>query len=122
MRTRARFSRGALEAPPACCSPISASRMSPEDAERAAELFRSLADPSRVRLVNLLATSAAPVCVCDLTDAVGLSQGTVSFHLRKLMDAGLLEREQRGTWAYYSLRSGALAQVAEILDPRGGRR
>ena len=53
--------------------------------------------------MNLLANAAEPVCVCDFMPQLGLSQGTVSFHLKKLLDVGLLDREQRGTWAYYSL-------------------
>ena len=61
-----------------------------------AELFKALGDPARVRIVNLLATSGEPVCACELYEPLGLSQPTVSHHLKKLVDAGLLEREQRG--------------------------
>lgn len=104
-----------------CCGPIAARRISGEETERAAALLKSLADPSRVRIVNVLANSRAPVCVCDLTAQVGLTQGTVSFHLKKLLEAGIVERERRGTWAYYSLDREALRRVAGILDPEGGR-
>lgn len=90
--------------------------MTQGDAEAAASLFRALADPSRVKLVNLLATSEDPVCVCELTAPLGLSQPTVSHHLKKLQTAGLLVREQRGIWAYYSLDREALTRIASLVD------
>ena len=93
--------------------------MTGDDAERAAGLFKLLGEPARVRIVNLLATAPGPVCVCDIHPEVELSQPTVSFHLQKLLRAGLVEREQRGKWAYYSLRPGALAELAAVLDPKG---
>jgi len=95
--------------------------MSHDDADRAAQLFRSLGDPARVRIVNILASVGEAACVCDLTPEVGLSQATVSFHLKKLLEAGLVQREKRGKWAHYSLRSGALAELAAVLDPGVGR-
>ena len=106
---------------PACCTPIVDEAMDGADAARAAELFKALGDPTRVRIVNLLATSAEPVCVCDITPVVALSQPTVSFHLKKLLGAGLIEREQRGKWAYYSMRRGALAEMAAVLQAEGAR-
>ena len=92
--------------------------MSHEDAETTAKLFKALADPHRVRIVNLLAVSGEPVCVCDLTEMLGLSQPTVSFHMKKLVDAGLLEREQRGVWAYYSLREDAVRRLGDWCGSR----
>lgn len=89
--------------------------MSKGGAEATAAVFKALADPARVRVVNLLAASGEPVCVCHLTDLLELSQPTVSFHMRKLMDAGLLDREQRGVWAYYSLRADARRRLSAIL-------
>jgi ArsR family transcriptional regulator, arsenate/arsenite/antimonite-responsive transcriptional repressor len=68
--------------------------------------------PHRVKIVNLLATSPDPVCVCELTGPLGLSQPTVSHHLKTLVQAGLLHRQQRGTWAHYSLDRDALARLA----------
>jgi ArsR family transcriptional regulator len=68
--------------------------------------------------VNLLANAADPVCVCDFMPRLGLSQGTVSFHLKKLLDVGLLEREQRGTWAYYSLNREGLERLADVLTKK----
>jgi ArsR family transcriptional regulator len=99
----------------ACCRPL-ASSLSDEEAESTAALFRLLGDPARVKIVNLLATSDEPVCVCNLTDPLDLAQPTVSHHLKKLTDAGLLEREQRGKWAYFSLRPGALERLGSLLD------
>jgi ArsR family transcriptional regulator, arsenate/arsenite/antimonite-responsive transcriptional repressor len=106
----------------ACCAPLGAASLSDDQAEATARLFKALADPARVKIVNLLATSPDPVCVCEFTGPLGLSQPTVSHHLKKLVQAGLLEREQRGTWAYYSLRRDALAGLATALDLQGARR
>ena len=104
-----------------CCAPIVSAPLSEADAAEAANVFKALADPARVQIVNLLANADEPVCVCDITPHTGLSQPTVSFHLKKLLNAGLLEREQRGKWAYYTLRSRALGEVAAALDPKGYR-
>jgi ArsR family transcriptional regulator len=91
--------------------------MSTADAEVTAKVFKALGDPSRVRILNLLMTAGEPVCVCDLTPRLELSQPTVSFHLKKLLDAGLLEREQRGVWAYFSVRREALERLTNVFDP-----
>ena len=104
----------------ACCAPLGASSLTDDQAEATARVFKALADPARVKIVNLLATSPDPVCVCEFTGPLGLSQPTVSHHLKKLVQAGLLEREQRGTWAYYSLRPDALGDLAAALDLQGG--
>jgi ArsR family transcriptional regulator, arsenate/arsenite/antimonite-responsive transcriptional repressor len=96
--------------------------MSEEEAEARAGFFKALSDPARVRIVNQLASTDEPLCVCHLTEPLGLSQATVSFHMKKLMDAGLLEREQRGVWAYYSLRDDARRRLSAILDLEGGER
>ena len=101
--------------PAEACVPNDTMRMSRADADATAGVFKALADPARVRIVNLLAASGEPVCVCHLTDLLQLSQPTVSFHMKKLMDAGLLEREQRGVWAYYSLRNDARQRLRSIL-------
>ncbi len=103
----------------ACCAPLDAPALSDEEADATAALFSALADPARVRIVNALATSSEPVCVCHLTEPLGLSQPTVSHHMKKLVAVGLLEREQRGRWAYYSLQPDALARLA--LVTRAGR-
>jgi len=111
-----------LAAATTCCAPLGAPSLSDDQAEATARLFKTLADPHRVKIVNLLATSPDPVCVCEFTGPLGLSQPTVSHHLKKLVAAGLLEREQRGTWAYYSLRRAALGGLAAALDLGGGTR
>ena len=101
--------------PIACCAPISAPRLSDAEAEATASLFRALGDPARVRLLNILA-ACNEVCVCELIGPLGLSQPTVSHHLKTLTDAGLLEREQRGRWAYYSITTEAKARLAGLAD------
>ena len=108
-----------VETQGACCTPLGAPSLSDDQAEATAGLFKALADPHRVKIVNLLANSPEPVCVCEFTAPLGLSQPTVSHHLKKLVQAGLLEREQRGTWAYYSLRPDALSGLAAALDLQG---
>jgi ArsR family transcriptional regulator len=102
-----------------CCEPLSASVLSDEAAAATADLFKALADPARVRIVNALATGGGPVCICDLVEPLGLSQPTVSHHMKKLSDAGLVSREQRGRWAYFSLRRDAVETLASVTDLRG---
>jgi ArsR family transcriptional regulator, arsenate/arsenite/antimonite-responsive transcriptional repressor len=106
----------------ACCAPLGAPSLTDDQAQATARVFKALADPARVKILNRLATSPEPVCVCEFTEPLGLSQPTVSHHLKKLLDAGLLEREQRGTWAYYSLRPDALGGLAAALDLQGASR
>jgi ArsR family transcriptional regulator len=102
-----------------CCAPLAAETLSDDEATATAELFRALADPARVRIVNLIATSGEPVCACHLNAPVGLSQPTVSHHLKLLVDAGLLAREQRGKWAHFSLRREAIEKLAAVADLKG---
>jgi ArsR family transcriptional regulator len=100
----------------ACCGPLAAPVLSDDEAAATAELFRALGDPARVRIVNILATLGGEVCGCELTGPLELAQPTVSHHLKKLHDAGLLEREQRGRWAYYSLSNVAVRKLAAVTD------
>lgn len=103
-----------------CCAALAAPALSDAEATATAELFKALADPARVRIVNLLATAdGAPVCVCNLVEPLGLSQPTVSHHMRKLLDVGLVEREQRGKWAYFALRRDAAEKLAAVADLKG---
>lgn len=104
--------------PIACCTPIMGQALSDLEAEAAATLFKALADPHRVRIVNLLSNSDGPVCVCDITEHLGLSQATTSFHLKKLADAGLIDRAQRGTWAYYSIQPKAMRELRTVVTQR----
>jgi ArsR family transcriptional regulator len=100
----------------ACCVPLAAPSLSDEDALATADLFRALGDPARVKIVNLLARQGEPVCACEFEPALGLAQPTVSHHLKRLTEAGLLEREPRGKWAYYSLSDEALERLSAIVD------
>ena len=103
-----------------CCVPLNAAVLSDEEAEATAGLFKALADPARVRIMNVLATSdGEPVCVCHLIEPLGLAQPTVSHHMKRLLDAGLVEREQRGKWAYFSLRPEAVERLALVADLKG---
>ena len=102
-----------------CCAPLAAPVLDEDEAVATAALFKALADPARVRIVNALATSPKPVCACEFEPALGLAQPTVSHHLKKLTDAGLLEREQRGRWAYFSLRRDAVEMLAAVADLKG---
>jgi ArsR family transcriptional regulator len=101
----------------ACCSPLTAGVLDDEAAAQLARVFKALGDPTRVRLVSLIAAAAgAEACICDLTDPVGLSQPTVSHHMKVLAQAGLVTREQRGRWAYFRLVSGAFDALREALS------
>jgi ArsR family transcriptional regulator len=98
-----------------CCGPDTPA-MAPEAAAQLALTFKALADPTRVSIVNRLAC-ADECCVCDLTEAFDLSQPTVSHHLRILRDAGLVEAERRGTWAYYRLVPEAIERLRDVFAP-----
>jgi ArsR family transcriptional regulator len=101
-----------------CCSPVVREIIQPAEAETLASGFKALADPTRLRLISLVAAREdAEACVCELTDPVGLSQPTVSHHLKILVDAGILTREQRGKWAYYRLVPETLNALAILIAP-----
>jgi ArsR family transcriptional regulator len=99
-----------------CCAPLGGPVLSEAEAESTASLFKALGDPARVRIVNLLAARGGEVCACEFEPGLGLSQPTVSHHLKKLTDAGLLDREQRGKWAYFSINPEAAARLAGLVD------
>jgi ArsR family transcriptional regulator, arsenate/arsenite/antimonite-responsive transcriptional repressor len=99
-----------------CCTPLAGSTLSAEEAAELERLFKALADRNRLTILNcLLQADGEPVCVCEFQPLLGVGQPTVSHHLRQLVDAGLLEREKRGTFAYYGLKPGALDRVAGLL-------
>ncbi|MFK4759905.1 metalloregulator ArsR/SmtB family transcription factor [Microbacterium sp. ZW T5_45] len=99
-----------------CCAPLVKEPLGQQDAEQLAVRLKALADPARLRLLSIVASSEdQEACVCDLIDPVGLSQPTVSHHLKVLTTAGFLTRSQRGTWAYYRLVPEALESVSEVL-------
>jgi ArsR family transcriptional regulator len=100
----------------ASCPPLLQGALGRGEAERLAAALRVLADPSRLRLLSLIQAQAdAEACVCHLTEPLGLSQPTVSHHLKVLRDAGLVEREQRGSWAYFRVVPGALDGLRDLL-------
>src|SRR5690554_3501502 len=117
------------QAASACCATLTGGALQVEDAEQLARVFKALGDPTRVRLLSLIAAqSEHEACICDLTEPVGLSQPTVSHHMKQLVDAGLVTREQRGRWAYFAvapgardLVQGALTAVLGADAPTSGR-
>jgi ArsR family transcriptional regulator len=101
----------------ACCPALLTAPISEQDAELAASIFKALADAGRVRLLSLIASAGDKgACVCELVPPVELSQPTVSHHLKKLHEAGLVSRERRGTWTYYRLRGEAIAVISRALN------
>ena len=101
---------------PACCPGGISTPMERAEADALAHLLKAVADPARLQLLAAIrASEAGEVCVCDLTAVVGLSQPTVSHHLKVLTDAGLLRREKRGTWAWYALAPERLAELGTVL-------
>jgi ArsR family transcriptional regulator len=99
-----------------CCTPISGPALAPDAAAELERLFKALADRHRLQILNcLLQADGESVCVCDFEPLLGVKQPTISHHLKQLMDAGLLEREKRGTYAFYRLRPGTLERVGGLL-------
>ena len=99
-----------------CCEPSGGPVLNAADAQATARILKALSDPNRLRLLSIVkAGDNGESCVCDLTEPLNLGQPTVSHHLKILVDAGLLEREKRGTWAYYSLVPGALERVSALI-------
>lgn len=102
-----------------CCTPLGGPALSDAEAVELERLFRALADRHRVKILNMLvAAGGEPVCVCEFVPALGLAQPTVSYHLKQLVEAGLLLRERRGTFAYYRLAPGALERLGELVSAR----
>lgn len=100
-----------------CCAPLAREPLSAENATSLASSLKAIADPARLRILSMIAAhSDREACVCDLTEPLGLSQPTVSHHLRVLVDAGFLEREKRGTWAYFRIVDGALESITSLLS------
>ncbi len=99
----------------ACCPPLTERPMSADEAEAAAKMFKALGDPVRLRLFSAVAShEGGEACVCDISD-VGVSQPTVSHHLKKLKEAGLLSSERRGTWVYYRVEPAVLSAMGALL-------
>ena len=101
-----------------CCPPVLEDALPEADAGRLAGAFKVLGDPARLRLLSLIGSrDNGEACGCELIEPLGLSQPTVSHHLKVLHEAGLLEREKRGTWVYYRVAPGPLASLADALRP-----
>ena len=98
------------------CKPISRPTLSEAQAAELETLFKALADRHRVKILNLLARAGGEaICVCDFTEPLGLKQPTVSYHLKLLTDAGLIDREKRGSFAFYRLADGALDRLSDLV-------
>ncbi len=107
----------------ACRPELLGEALSRTDADQAAALLKAVADPVRLQLISLIASAPGQeACVCELTPAVGLSQPTVSHHLKVLADAGVVERDKRGTWAWFRLVPSRLSQIAASVTDPGGQR
>jgi ArsR family transcriptional regulator len=101
----------------ACCTPLLREPISADQAAELARLLKALADPTRLRLVSMVAAhDGGEACVCELTEPLGLTQPTISHHLKVLVDAGIFSRDKRGVWAYYALVPAALNALAAILS------
>ena len=108
------------ELPPAdvCCAPLLREPITAGQAADLARLLKALADPTRLRLVSMVAAhEGGEVCVCELTEPLGLTQPTISHHLKVLVDAGIFTRDKRGVWAYYALVPAALDALSAVLSP-----
>jgi ArsR family transcriptional regulator len=102
----------------ACCTPLLREPITASQADRLARLLKAVADPTRLRLVSMVAAhEGGEACVCDLTGPLGLTQPTISHHLKILVDAGIFTRDKRGVWAYYALVPSALDALSAILSP-----
>ena len=96
-------------APGGGCAPLLTEPITAEQAASLSRLLKALADPTRLRLVSMVAAhEGGEACVCELTEPLGLTQPTISHHLKVLIDAGILTRDKRGVWAYYAIVPGAL--------------
>ena len=98
----------------ACCSPLGLEPLSAEQADRIVVLLKALSDPTRLRLMSLIAATDE-LCVCDLMGPFGVSQPNISHHLKVLHESGLLDREKRGTWVFYKARPAAMAALGSLF-------
>jgi ArsR family transcriptional regulator len=104
-----------------CCSPLLEAPVDADEARQLATAFKVLGDPARLRILSLIAAgSSGECCVCEMVGPLGLAQPTVSHHLKVLHEAGLVEREKRGTWVYYNVVPERLAALRDSLAVPGG--
>ena len=104
-----------------CCTPVAGSSLGDEEAVELERLLRSVADRQRLRILNMLARAGAPVCVCEFTAELELPQQNISYHLKQLVEAGVIMRERRGRYSYYALVDGVLNQIAALVAEPGER-
>src|SRR5215469_13010583 len=110
--------RPALPLAEDCCAPPLREPLTPGQAADLARTLKALADPARLRLVSMVAAhEGGEACVCELTEPLGLTQPTISHHLKILVDAGIFTRDKRGVWAYYALVPSALDALSAVLSP-----
>ena len=98
-----------------CCTPVAGLSLAGDEAIELERLLRSIADRHRLKILNMLVRAASPVCVCEFTAELELPQQNVSYHLKQLIDAGVIARERRGRYSYYSFVDGALNQIAALV-------
>jgi ArsR family transcriptional regulator len=111
--------RAALPLADECCAPLLREPITASQADQLARLLKALADPTRLRLVSMVAAHEnGEACVCDLTEPLGLTQPTISHHLKVLVDAGIFTRDKRGVWAYYALVPAAMDALSAVLSTR----
>jgi ArsR family transcriptional regulator len=100
-----------------CCAPVLSGNLQPEEAEQLAALFRVLGEPARLQLLSFIAAHPdGEACVCELTEPLGLSQPTVSHHLKVMYEAGLLQKERRGNWMYYKVVTERVESLRNALS------
>jgi ArsR family transcriptional regulator len=98
-----------------CCAPPTTTRIKPAAALHYAQIFKALADATRLEILGLLAAASGPRCVCELEAGFDLKQPTISHHLRVLREAGLVRAERRGLWVYYSVERGRLREAMGLV-------
>jgi ArsR family transcriptional regulator len=108
----------AMDASTVCCTPLVEAVLAEDDADELATAFKALADPARLRLLSLIASSPDGACACDLIEPLGRSQPTVSHHLKVLREAGLVTSERDGTWIWYRVVPERLDALRDVLSPR----
>jgi ArsR family transcriptional regulator, arsenate/arsenite/antimonite-responsive transcriptional repressor len=117
--TSATHTRPVLPLAEDCCTPLLREPITASQANQLARLLKALADPTRLRLVSMVAAhEGGEACVCDLTEPLGLTQPTISHHLKILVDAGIFTRDKRGVWAYYALVPSAMNALSSVLSTR----
>ena len=98
-----------------CCTPVAGSSLADQEAVELERLLRSVADRHRLKILNMLVGAGAPVCVCEFSAELELPQQNISYHLKQLVDAGVIVRERRGRYSYYALVDGVLNQIAALV-------